>query len=404
MWKGSLRGGRSTSSSLSLPDIVDFQESGAFAGAAGWRRGMVNWGTENGTRRVWSLAVTNNFFEVTRTPALVGRTISEADRGSDVAMLSHGFWRREFGEDMSVVGSSLTLGARSYTVVGVLPEGFTGVQLSPVDVWVPLRSAGGEWMGGPWETSYGHYWVRAIGRLPEGAVEEQVQQAATVAHRAARTAVSSRYDPEAQVLMGCILAPVPGSDANEQRVARLLAAVSLLVLLVACANVANLLLSRGLKRRKEIAVRLALGVSRTRLIAQIITESVTLAFVGAIAGVLLAQWGGGFVRDALLPQVDWGGPGIDPRTLVFAIGASLVAGVLSGLIPGLSGREDGNRRTDQVRRTRGWIQGVQGAHSATHGPGELSVVLLVGAGLFRPGAFSRCSRSTSGWMLGISNS
>jgi predicted permease len=174
-----------------------------------------------------------------------------------------------------------------------------------------------------------------------------------------------------------------GPNASEEsKVSVLLAGVSLIVLLIACANVANLLLARSLRRRKEIAVRLALGISRGRLTGLLLTESTVLAAVGAVAALLVASWGGDFIRYTLLPDVAWTEPPVGYRVLVFTALLALVAGIVSGIVPALqAGRFDltndlkDSARAGTVRRSRSRVAllVVQGA---------LSVVLLVGAGLF----------------------
>jgi len=225
-----------------------------------------------------------------------------------------------------------------------------------------------------------------VARLAPGTDPVAAGTEATALHRTARRELIERqsnpYDPDVRVLPTPLIADRGPLASEESRVARWLAGVAGLVLLIACTNVAGLLLARALRRRREIAVRLALGISRRRLLGQVLVESLVLALLGGVAAILVTHWSGTAMRTLLLPDVAWGGSAVDGRVLLFIAAAALLAGAAAGLVPAVqasspdlldalkAGAREGHGRTV---RLRGALTVAQVA---------LSVVLLVGAGLF----------------------
>jgi hypothetical protein len=232
-------------------------------------------------------------------------------------------------------------------------------------------------------------WMEMLGRRKAGvsvaAAAADLSNAfrrSRLAHEAAAPGMRPTAVAKPRVVVSPIMRERGPNQGQDTKVTTWLVGVAAIVLLIACANVGNLLLARAFARRREIAVRLALGVGRGRLLRQLITESLLLAGLGAVAGLVLAQWGGGVLRAALLEDVDWPNAFGDPRVLLFTLGASAIAGLLTGSAPAFhAGRGDiastlkaGAREgTYQRSRTRVALLVTQGA---------LSVVLLVGAGLF----------------------
>ena len=362
------------------------------------RKLAIGVGTES--REMQVAAVSAGFFGFFDAAPSLGRYFTAAEdtppNGTPVAVLGYGFWQTRYGGHRDVLGQTLRIGATLYTIIGVAPRGFAGLWPGePPATYIPITAYGGEMganlrlRGEQWWSTYHWTWASMIVERNPGvslAAANADLTAAYLRSYLAAEAGDSRSTPLEQLRPHAIAASVleerGPNESSEAKVATWITGVALVVWLIACANVANLLLARALGRRREIAVRLALGVSRGRLAMQLLIESLLLALLGGAAGVLVAQWGGAVLRAELLSNTSGATVVTDPRTLLFAGVAALLAGLLTGLAPIFqTGRADLTRdlkagtREGAVHRsrTRVALLLLQGA---------LSVVLLVGAGLF----------------------
>ncbi|HEV2665860.1 MAG TPA: ABC transporter permease, partial [Blastocatellia bacterium] len=321
-----------------------------------------------------------------------------------VAVLSYRYWQKRFSGDAGVVGKQINLNNRAFTVIGVTPPGFDGAgQVGATqDVTIPLAMEPQLNVDPQRSRMYGAgmWWLRIMGRLRPGAAPEQARaqleaafQNSVVEHRAARNTQAlaagrnaiSPLDPKDYPRL--VLASGGQGEMNERRryapSLYLLLGVVGTVLLIACANVANLLLSRAASRQKEIGVRLALGASRGRLIRQLLTESVLLAAVGGALGLVFAMW----IKNGLLAVSDWGPRALEPkldwRVLGFTLGLSLLTGIVFGLAPAWRAT-----KVDLTPALKDSGRSSSGASRSLLSRGlvvmqvALSLLLLVGAGLF----------------------
>lgn len=380
-----------TSESLAWDDYRDFKRVAGLREVAAFSGGSLTLGEGEEARRIGARYATHEFFPLLGVRPHLGRFYGPDDDAFGaplVAVLGFDLWRTRFGGDPGVLGTTVRIAGAPYTVVGVAPRGFTGVGLSRVDAWLPLQPAKVATDGGDlWFSGRGFSWIRAVGRVAPGASEEVLLEQATALHRAGRQEDIGRghYDPDARVVARPLVAGVAGphdgrTGVDAGRVALWLAGVSALVLLIACANVANLLLARSLRQQRESAVRLALGVSPWRLVQQRVLDALVLAVLGGAAGLAVAGWGGSALRSRLLPDVDWSGAP-QGRVVAFTLAVSLLAGLVAAAAPAvLAARQ--RLGASLAQGARGSAAGTRVRGLLSLGQATLATLLLVGAGLF----------------------
>lgn len=360
--------------SVSPANYLDWKaQSNSFEQIAVYGYAGLSLSTSNDPLPLIGATVSSDFFSVMRSNAMQGRTFTpdEERAGSDqVVVISHGLWQRAFGANPNIVGQTITLNSRSFTVVGIMPAGFEFPR--EAELWVPLA-----WDDKERQVRSIHDYL-VIARLKQNVSVQQAQ--------AEMSTISSRLEqqyPEENKGWGAVVIPLREDLVGDMRTPLLVlfCAVSF-VLLIACANVANLMLARGANRQKEIAVRIALGAGRARLIRQLLTESVLLAVAGGLLGLLLAIWGSKMlVRLGSLPNA--GDIGIDPWALGFTLLVSLAAGIVIGILPALQFTRTsvGETLKQGSGRTGGSPMKQHTRKALVISEVALSLVLLIGAGL-----------------------
>jgi predicted permease len=385
----------------SYPDYLDYREQAqgfeGMAAVTGTSEFSLNRGGE--PELVKGEFVTTNYFDVLGVGAALGRTFS-AEEGRTpvpVAVVSRHFWRTRFDSDPGLVGRQISLNGLGFTVVGVAPENFIGTEVGlDRELWVPLSmrqtlnppDAVGDVGGGEERfTDRQNHWLEVFARLKDGVSREQAEAGLTgIAKRLAET-----YEGKANaetLRRVQLLRMSGGMDPSDREevvpLAGLVMAVVTLVLLIACANIASLLVARAAVRRRETAIRQALGASRPRLIRQWLTESVLLGIIGGAAGLLLALWANdllvSYARATPLAALDLR---LDYRVLAFTLGVSVVTGIIFGLAPALqASRLDIVTALKSEDAARAGVRRSRLRAAFVTAQVTLSVVLLVGAGLF----------------------
>ena len=373
---------------FSYPTYLDFRDRNeVFSGLFVTRTSPMSLSRDGNNERAWGYLVSGNYFDVLGVKAHLGRTFTqEEDRtrlSHPVVVISYTGWQKRFGADPNIIGKEIILNGHTFNIIGVAPEGFIGTELiyTP-EIWVPMMMQPWIEPGNDWLDRRGTQNIFATGRLKPGITRERAEGSLNVLAQQ----LGKEYPDtnEGQVISlvppGFILPTIRGAVLNFTWV--LMGTVAL-VLLIACTNLANLLLARGAERRREIAIRLSMGANRFRIIRQLLTENLLLSLAGGAAGFLLAKW---IVNLALAFKPPLDVPltmpvAVDWRVLVFSLVASVATTLIFGLVPALQ-----TTKPDLVSALKD--SALQSGHSRSRlrsglvvAQVALSFVLLIAAGL-----------------------
>ncbi len=372
------RGDNRRGAEVPMHDFVDWQEmQQSFEGLSAFTIGTMNLSDEGYPDRFEGAFISHDFLRVVRTRPILGRgfTADEGRPGGEsVVLLGYDVWRTRYDQDPGIVGKTVRVNGEPSTVVGVMGEGFK----FPIrqDVWLPLRFDVDELPRGEGVE------LEVFGRLRDGV--------SLAAARAEMSAIAGRLGveyPQTNADVDVVVKPfthefVP--DEIQDLFLTMLGAVCF-VLLIACANVASLLLARSTSRGRELATRLALGADRRRIVSHLLAESLMLAAAGSAVGLALAHWGGGYLRRMVMQHPEppyWAAPGLEPPVLLFVAGVTIVAGIVAGLWPALqASRTDVATLLKSESRTSSNATIGRFAGGLVIGEIALASVLLIGAGL-----------------------
>jgi predicted permease len=375
----------------SFPDYIDFRnQADTLEGLAAYEDTVLTLSGEEAAERLRGVYVTGNFFDVLGVKPTLGRTLRSADDSpsqTTPVVISYSLWQRHFHGDPSVIGQSLKLNGQVYPVVGVMEQSFRGLRLGPPpEFWLPMAAFPSYAASGR-----GDRGIQVTGRLKPGVSVAQAQaQITTIAARLAQaypeTNLGTLERPNEPRPMTVVREAriEPEAQSGIRFVSMLLFGAVGLVLLIVCANVANLLMARASARRREIAIRLALGAGRWRIIRQLLTESFLLAVIGGSIGLLATQWTARAL-PTFFPAEGAAGLdlSLDSRVLVFTLGATLLTGIVFGIAPALQATRPNlvaslkQESTQNQRMRRFGLRNVLVVCQVA-----LSLVLLIGAALF----------------------
>jgi len=383
-----------TNDSISFPAYKDFRDrTQTLSSLVAYREREMSLFQGDKAEKITGCLVTGNYFDTLGVKADLGRTFlpdETKDSGGElVTVISYGLWQKNFGGSRDVLGKSIQLNGRPFTIVGVTPRDFRGVDLSqtpdlyvPITTWTQLATGFFTKLD---MNELGWSWLPFFGRLKDGVTIEQAQ--AELNLLAEQRKQTTPADSESNFILQPITAYATGFDSRKDlvRFMGLLMAVVSIALIIACANIANLLLARANTRHKEIGIRLAIGATRWRIVRQLLTESILLSLIGGVAGLLIAQWMIELLSSYLLPGgVELGKLGLrlKPEILGFSFLLSFITGLIFGLIPALRAS-----KPDLISSLKDQLGNIASTrlilrHGLVVVQVALCLLLLIGTGLF----------------------
>ena len=386
---------RGVTDEWSYPDFIDYRnQSTSFSGLTAEDMIQVAIDAENQNDVIWGQVVSANYFDVLQVKPIMGRTfLPDEDKtigGNPVVVLGHSFWQRRMAGDPNIVGKTVRLNNRAYEVIGIGPDYFHGSKFAlAMDFWVPISMAEELRRNPEILADRGSHWMNVVGRLKPGVSMDQ----ASADVNAIATRLNQAYPTErASTTQAKVMGEVDGRFEDMGGIFKSAGGIAMaivgLILLIACANVANLMLARAAARRKEIGIRLALGANRARLVRQLLTESLLLSIAGGALGLLLAFWVSDLM-EGFIPVLEYNVISdffaIDSRALIFTLIISLATGLVFGLAPALQ-----SSNPDVVPVLKGDPEAAQRGKRRMFGLRNvlvvaqvaLSLVVLVCGGLF----------------------
>ena len=336
---------RGVTDELSYPDFVDYRDqSTSFVGLSAEDMIQAAINSENQNDVIWGQVVSANYFDLLQVTPMMGRGfLPDEDKvtgGSPVVVLGHSLWQRRMGSDPNIVGKTIQLNNRAYQVIGVAPDYFQGSKFAlAMDFWVPVSMAEELRRNPGILADRGSHWMGVIGRLKPGVSMDQASaELAAIATRLNQTYPAERASNTTAKAMSELDGRFEEDSVILKSAGAIAMAIVGLILLIACANVANLMLARAAARRKEIGIRLALGANRARLIRQLLTESLLLSLAGGALGLLLAFWVSDLMQG-FVPILEYNIIdnffALDSRALIFTLMISVATGLVFGLAPAL---------------------------------------------------------------------
>lgn len=385
---------RGAADEFSYPDFADYRDQNSvFVGMFAEDMIQAALGTQNENDVIWGQVVSGNYFDVLQVKPVMGRAFAPEEdktRGSHpVVVVSHSLWQRRLGSDPQIIGKTIELNGKPYNVIGVAPETFKGSKFAlALDFWVPMMMVEDITRATDLLNDRGSHWMNIVARLKPGV---SLDQASANMNMIARRLNETYPDDRASSTTALVKGELDGRFGEATKIMKSASAIAMaivgLVLLIACANVANLLLARAAARRREIGIRLALGASRARLIRQLLTENVLLSLLGGGLGLMLAYWLT-YLMQGFIPVLQYNIVNdffaIDSRALIFTLVVSLLTGIVFGLAPALQASKPdvvpvlkGELTSESGKRRRFTLR-----NSLVVAQVALSLVVLVCGGLF----------------------
>lgn len=334
---------REITDEFSYPDFLDYRDQAtSFVALSAEDMIQAAMSSENQNDVIWGQVVSASFFDMLQVKPIMGRSFhadeDEVVGAAPVVVLSHSFWQRRMGGDPNIVGKTVSLNNRVFEVIGVAPDYFHGTKFAlSMDFWAPISMAEDLRRNPRLLADRGSHWMNVVGRLKPGVtIEQATAELSAIARRLNQTYPDNRAHTTQAKVMGEVAGRFEDMGGVFTSAGAIAMAIAGLILLIACANVANLMLARAAARRKEIGIRLALGANRLRLIRQLLTESLLLSIAGGALGLLLALWVSDLM-EGFIPVLEYNFIpdffALDSRALMFTLVVSLATGLVFGLAP-----------------------------------------------------------------------